>query len=516
MRKPVLSDHKKKKRRLIPPLKAAFGENYSPYHWAVDVIPEVFWLAVFLREPFGPRDMEVLRAFCQTVLDIKSERTTSAVNRMSSFSDLTDDEIREVLKRTPFRSLNILRRGFGPMNEVFEDHPLDFLFEGKVSDAVPLGARKISMILDELYDRHSRISAISLATSVYLLGSQGKLFISSSIKDPAVDRLEEIFKYPDTEESRSVAAAVRAMAPFLFLGSPEVKTDVDEQWHSKFWRSVEGMGPCEYERDTIIPEVDAQSDLERLIFGFETTVKKEFLHRRDVLAFDLSQVEISQVVGCLIARQTTLAVDIASAPVMWTPHSAPIFLRVMADVFITLAWILKAPLNRSKLFIEYGVGNVKLEAEHRRQQLENDPHNINGEDLSAMIEFQEWWVNSQLNSDLLDVNLGSWSGISTRKMAEEAGVLDFYNWVYQPFSASVHSQWQHLSWHNSTSCRNPSHRGHVSGAIPDYNSDNYWLFIAAKYLKKTNDLFDEHYPSEDCPESGLDYLVAFGDAQKTE
>jgi len=29
-------------------------------------------------------------------------------------------------------------------------------------------------------------------------------------------------------------------------------------------------------------------------------------------------------------------------------------------------------------------------------------------------------------------------------MAEEAGCIDFYNYVYSPFSGCVHSMWQHI------------------------------------------------------------------------
>jgi hypothetical protein len=37
------------------------------------------------------------------------------------------------------------------------------------------------------------------------------------------------------------------------------------------------------------------------------------------------------------------------------------------------------------------------------------------------------WLKSQRIPQLLEVNLGSWSGLTVRKMAEEAECLDFYN-----------------------------------------------------------------------------------------
>jgi hypothetical protein len=64
---------------------------------------------------------------------------------------------------------------------------------------------------------------------------------------------------------------------------------------------------------------------------------------------------------------------------------------------------------------------------------------LESKEEEELVEVLEAWINRQRWSFLTDVNLGSWSGISTRKMAEEAGCLDFYNYVYAPFSACTHS-----------------------------------------------------------------------------
>jgi hypothetical protein len=40
---------------------------------------------------------------------------------------------------------------------------------------------------------------------------------------------------------------------------------------------------------------------------------------------------------------------------------APIILRAMVDLYITLSWIFKDPLERSKKYIAYGLGQEKLE-----------------------------------------------------------------------------------------------------------------------------------------------------------
>jgi len=117
----------------------------------------------------------------------------------------------------------------------------------------------------------------------------------------------------------------------------------------------------------------------------------------------------------------------------------------MADVYITLAWILKAPDERARKFILYGLGQEKLQLEHRKTQIA-DRKPTPEEQL--MIDASKAWINSQRFTFLTEVNLGSWSGLPTREMADQAGCLDFYNYVYMPFSARAHSSNSNFGSHD--------------------------------------------------------------------
>ena len=70
----------------------------------------------------------------------------------------------------------------------------------------------------------------------------------------------------------------------------------------------------------------------------------------------LANPQVFSVLTALLARQTTLAIELSSAPQLWNSHSAPLFLRAMADVHITLAWILLEPEVRAAQYIEHGLG----------------------------------------------------------------------------------------------------------------------------------------------------------------
>lgn len=199
-----------------------------------------------------------------------------------------------------------------------------------------------------------------------------------------------------------------------------------------------------------------------------------------------AEVELHEVVGALAARQAQLTFELACSPGMWNPHVAPLFLRAMCDVYITTAWILEAdPRKRAREFILHGLGQIKLELEHRKANPTPTENEL------QFIDALEEFAQRQRHLFLTEVNVGSWSGKSTRAMAEESGCLDFYNYVYTPFSACVHSTWQHVSRFNLEPCGNPLHRLHNIPVVQHFlHPAPQDLWLAAKYLDKLFHLLD--------------------------
>ena len=227
--------------------------------------------------------------------------------------------------------------------------------------------------------------------------------------------------------------------------------------------------------------------IRRIIEAFVNRAREELAQRWSSWRVDLARNEVHEAIGALLARQVTLATQLAQAPSIWNGHVAPLVLRAMADVYITLAWILKDPDDRARKFILYGLGQEKLQLEHRKAQItDREP---TPED-QLMIEASEAWINSQRFTFLTEVNLGSWSGLSTREMADQAGCLDFYNYVYVPFSACSHSMWHHVARYNLMLCSNPLHQYHRVPGEPEPGIDPDYLYLAAKYLQKAFATFD--------------------------
>jgi len=226
---------------------------------------------------------------------------------------------------------------------------------------------------------------------------------------------------------------------------------------------------------------------------FAADLQSELSARWEAWRFDLSRKELHEVVGALLARQVTLAVEFAQAPTCWNFHIGPLFLRALADVHITLAWIFADPncsLERAQKFIYFGLGQEKLQLEHRRAEIEHEGREPGAEE-KLLMEAVEAWINAQRYSFLTEVNVGSWSGLTVREMANQAGCLAFYNYVYQPWSGVVHSQWQHVGRFNVQQCGNPLHLHHLAPAVPRFYSELQLLYLAGKYADKSFRLFDD-------------------------
>lgn len=235
----------------------------------------------------------------------------------------------------------------------------------------------------------------------------------------------------------------------------------------------------------------SQSDREVFTKFIDELIDKtisDFEDRWSQIEIDLYKSETFEVIGGLLSRQATLLIEMASAPPIWNGNIAPLILRSMTDLHITLAWILRDPDDRSKKYILYGLGQEKLLIEHYRSALDED----DDPDIRKMVELKESWLESQRREFMTEVNVGNWAHLDTRKMAQEADCEGLYKFAYTPFSMVAHNMWNHISWYNMIPCENPLHKGHKKPSILDVPTDMDYLYRAAKYFDKTLRYFDEH------------------------
>lgn len=198
--------------------------------------------------------------------------------------------------------------------------------------------------------------------------------------------------------------------------------------------------------------------------------------------------EVSSVLNGLMSRQAALAGQLVDSPGIWNHHVAPLILRAMVENVISTRWLLKEPVNRCREYVGYGLGQAKLAISHFQKKMKETPDDYVPE---KMIEIKQMWIESQRFMAFVDVNLGSWSGTSVRKMAIESGDEDLYNFAFTPFSSCVHSTWEHIHIFNTVRCDNPLHKWHHAPALVDFGSEPDYVFRAAKYFDLTIDSIAE-------------------------
>lgn len=225
--------------------------------------------------------------------------------------------------------------------------------------------------------------------------------------------------------------------------------------------------------------------------GYKDIVVRGFDDRWRKVRQEIYDKHISETIGALLSRQATLSIEMATAPTTWNGHVAPLFLRCMIDAYITFAWILVDPKERSRRYIEYGLGQEKLFIEFLEEALEEEPNTYDSESIKEMIEARKHWLNGQLAEWATEVNVGSWSGMSSREMAREIGRESIYKHAYVPFSGAAHNMWQHVGIYNVEPCSNPLHKWHVVPKIRRAPVHPDFMYRSAKYVSMTYELFDE-------------------------
>lgn len=235
---------------------------------------------------------------------------------------------------------------------------------------------------------------------------------------------------------------------------------------------------------------ESEEKIYALIEAINKEVYKNLQERCQAYKPDFENPETFNVLTALLARQATLMTEMACSPSALNGHSAPLFLRAMTDVHIIFSWIVMDADVRAKKYIEHGLGQAVLMIEQRKLELETADEDDKPL-LEEMIKYDEAWVNIQKGSFLVDVNVGAWSGKNSREMAIEAGLKGFYDNVFTPFSQTVHSTWYHVGRFNSRISDSPLNRMLWQAIIADRSIDIWNLHLAAKYLDKTFNAFDE-------------------------
>lgn len=466
-KKRVLADHKQVGKTFMPPFLAGLGpeisEKLGTVSWIDDLLPELIWIAV-LVDSFPERRAAELTLACgqETERFVRNDRVKQYAFAFA-YRGVTPEQAHQIRKALAVRDvLNDLQSSLWPLVSLYADCPLAFLFDDRALQTykVPLDkslARLKSAVWECLDDRRGRQSMIVQTAALATLVATGALHIPDKF---ALGNLNAITRYPDTDESRAVAASVRAALNAMHGLLSDEKGH--REWCQYFWRHGYLISVCEFPSTPSAPATLEKESLDRLthvLKAYKLELSEEIRDCWNRYQVDLAEPKRAEVLSALVARQSRLATMLVTDPVLWAVDLSRITLRCMVETHINLKWL--ATIGRDEdldNFIEYGLGQEKLFLEHlelRTRGSDSVPDEYRGQ-----LDTMRGWVDSQLRTDFLPVNVADWTRKTMRERATETNLLDDYNLSYTPFSSVLHGMWNAIAQMNLKVCRNPLHRLH--------------------------------------------------------
>ena len=469
----VLSDHRRYKTKFTPPLLDDFGETLEQVNWTYEFVPEVLWIDL-LFEKCGP----------QRAVEITEECAKSAQGLFDGkdyvyscdYDSLSDEDFQSLREELEEKTLADLGSALAPLAYHYPTFPQARLV-GSLEDFDPDCIGLLQNAVNDLSSRHSRPATIVQSTYIYTLVVTGKISIPEGTP---FDDFNEIMDYPETDQSRLIGSSVRAATKANWAAQ---KGEGQSEWMKRFWKrgfeitecifpeQLENAEPDQSEEDET-KEIPDEEFYEGLV-GIGKEYEENLLTSLVELWWDADHdPEFSgrnAVLDGLLMRQVSLATKVATAPTLWYTDLCGIVLRCMAETQITLEWFNKVGEQEDyEKFIEYGLGQQKLNLEHQFKMLseyEGDVGNVEVgmEEAKRMLEEQRYTF-------LLPVDVGSWNK-NTRKMAEEADCKQgLYDLRFSYHSGTTHGMWHALEQQNLVKCQNPLHKYH---RIPNFNGP--WL-----------------------------------------
>lgn len=462
-----LKQHKKVGTKLLTELTQL---PIAPIDWRRDFLPEFLWIE-FLGQKY--KDVQLHQIYDDFLDALEKHFDTEKFILSGTLSDFgrIPTECREaILREEEDKIYFAFENVIGSLLMLYPNCPANWLIseefkvKNKINHEYELANLKNSLLrLFKAKDHYC--SYIRMMPLKRMLKHQ-KLFFP-----PDIDIVKLLPKYPDqlTEDERNKVEAFSRPSVNMFLqgmGNQDY-SHIDYNWCSYFWNHNFEISVCEEftysqeeligkEERNLLDKIPAECDkIVEHIDAYIALLTSQYKYN----IYDPSKDEI--ILG-LFARLSRLTKLVLSSISLWTVDIARIFLRCITDTSITLVFLINE--NDDKLFeafINYGLGKEKLLLLH----LQDEYKESQGPSGEVFEEIQEQLGGFAV--EMIDIELGAWSKVDTRKMAFKIGFEDLYRLVYDPTSADVHGNWTSVRNINLKRCINPLHRFHRLPNISD-------------------------------------------------
>ncbi len=482
MRETKLSEHKREKKKLVPPLAQIKFTNSS---WTNDRLPEMLWAILII----GNIERDKALNFFRYLLEFVNDNPDCYDVTMSGISNFPSMQREAFIKRATSWS-DDTKKILSSMI-IFQDLPahkdwvlaLDKISNEKCSSYILNGVQKTFWHQsDEATDcRWVKVYAM-------LLGKKLNFVVKNKAEDKhglnpkrAVDIYNSIVEYPNYGNISSIRSL-----EISFLIEPK------NNWSELFWLFCFNNTQCITENDELFYFTKKQKmDNSEVV---RNHYFKEIVNiRNKLIDCILNNAKTSivdsryETISGLMLYSLTIFIEIIFYRAQFS-ILGKLGLRTLVETYINFTYLLQQEKSEPEIwenYRNYGIGQYKL-IYLKLKNMKNEPSSINLDSLNDIINEDRWM-------EFVPINIGHWEEIDLRKMSDRVGLKNVYDKFYNYTSGFSHVNWGSLRESVYQKCINPLHRFHNIPSIdlpflPDIIEDS------KEILNKIIDLFSSSYP----------------------
>ncbi|MGH8509119.1 MAG: hypothetical protein ACREVH_10425 [Gammaproteobacteria bacterium] len=240
-KKPVLADHKKRGKVLIPPFTYLVGP-LQDVSWVRTMIPELCWIA-FVHEKHGSRHaVKLLTSFTRAVRETATATSHTWLAPCSNYLPVSEPEwarLRESLSATG--ELFEVQEALAPLVALYPDCPLRWIFTAAPAPSADAEVTRMKVVIKTLFRRADRDPMMAQASALWLAFDAG---ILKEFDGTSLARFPEIHRYPETEISREIGGAIRSSLNTFFGTKHHYRPE--SAWPQYFWNRGLTISACEF------------------------------------------------------------------------------------------------------------------------------------------------------------------------------------------------------------------------------------------------------------------------------
>lgn len=229
-RGPVLADHERRKKKLVPPLMRLPQTRFVS---TLDqIFPEIFWMCLIFQD-VGPHRatrtiIPALEALYKRELAPHWYRTSTLLAKPDLIAAALQGSVDPAACAAINRAISLLVRVYGT-DEAPSDKPPIF---------TPSEAMRIEQTVRTYWDKSTPEYCSVLATCIIGLGVAGKGHYPSDM----LKGVNTILESPGSDEAEATSSMLRAASMAMF---PMEEDDVSRQWCRRFWNTNYRLSACE-------------------------------------------------------------------------------------------------------------------------------------------------------------------------------------------------------------------------------------------------------------------------------